>query len=57
MRDENEIDVFKGEFLHGFCFEDIQWINNGSLRILGSKILHCNTNILCSMTFRKEYIL
>ncbi|MCB2355313.1 tetratricopeptide repeat protein [Clostridium estertheticum] len=36
-------------------FEDIQWIDNGSLRILSSMILHCNTNILCFMTYRNEY--
>ncbi|MGH4137354.1 AAA family ATPase [Clostridium sp.] len=36
-------------------FEDIQWIDYGSLTLLSSLILHGHTNILCFMTSRNEY--
>lgn len=36
-------------------FEDIQWIDFGSLKVLSSMILHAHTNILCLMTYRNEY--
>lgn len=36
-------------------FEDIQWIDYGSLMFLSSMILHGHTNLLCLMTYRNEY--
>ena len=36
-------------------FEDIQWIDYGSLKFLSSMILHGHANILCFMTYRNEY--
>ena len=36
-------------------FEDIQWIDYGSLTFLSNIILHGHANILCFMTYRNEY--